>query len=176
MALPLLPSGLRFTSAVGTQIVEQLDSVCELEAVGTRPLVSASATPTLILTKQYSFLDGYAYLIMWAARVQLNGGTANAVFGAEASIRRTNAAGTAIFSPGYTAVPAANFAQLSGWGIVKVTGGDTTQTLALCAQYAATNGPTSMDVESQTASRTGLTICVYGQATDHSDAMELPTA
>jgi hypothetical protein len=171
------PTGTRITSEVVDEITDQLITGSEVDTAGVRPVVSSSGTWGLVKTKTFDFKDGYAYKISYQGRVQANSASSTTMYAVELGLLRTNASGTLIHSPGYvTALGNANWANVSAFIIVKVTGGDTTQTIALCGRYSSVNTPTSMDVESSSTSPAILDIEVHGLASDHSAAPELPTA
>lgn len=173
----VLPVSTRLTAAAIAPITDSLDSESEIDTAGVRPIVSASGTWGLIDTKTYDFKDGYAYRISYQVRLQANSASTTNPYAVEAGLLRTNASGTLIHSPGYVvAVGNANWANCNGFIVLKVTGGDTTQTIALCGRYSSTNTPTSLDAESSSTSPCILLIEVVGLAADHPQAPELPTA
>lgn len=136
--------------------------------------MSAASTDTLIATVSHDFIDEFAYEISYSVCVQFNGGTSP--FNAFTKIRRTNASGTVIYDPGGTACVTSNFVKIEGSVIVKVTNGNTTQTLALIGGYSTSGSPTSMDVEAHSSRRTRVEVKRIGTAAEYTDALELPTA
>jgi hypothetical protein len=150
------------------------DASITLSSTPIQPLVSAASTDALIATVSHAFKTGFAYEISYSVCVQFNGGTSP--FNAFTKIRRTNASGTVIYDPGGTAAVTSNFVKIEGSVLVKVTGGDTTQTVALIGGFSTSGSPTSMDVEAFSTRRTRLEVRRIGTAAKYTGALELPTA
>ncbi len=138
------------------------------------PLSSTANADTLITSLAYTFKTGYAYEISYSARLQVAGGTSP--FVCSLKLRRANAAGTVIHDPGGSAMITTNFLGIDRRCVVKRTGANTTQTVALVANFGSTGGPTSVDLEAATVAPAGLTIKCIGYAANHSSAQEIATA
>jgi hypothetical protein len=173
--------------AVGDEVTADLlneisginDSASFLRITTVSPLVSSANTDASILTGSFDFISGYAYEITMAARFAIagtyttDGVVPRCIFG----LRRTNASGTQIFNSGYIPVTDnANF-HFDGSQVVKVTAGDTTQTISFIAQYSSVAGASSMSINlNGTVTPARMTIKRIGLAANHADAIELPTA
>lgn len=140
----------------------------------TNSFTTAAGTFASVITKSYAFLDEYAYKISYSYRVQVIGGTSP--FAVETRLRRASASGTVFHAPGNTAAVATNFMTMSGFCVVKVTNGNTTQTIVVSAAFSSSGAPTSMDLEGASDARHTLLIERLGPAAEFPDALELPTA
>ena len=140
----------------------------------TNSFTTAANTFASVVTKSYAFLDEYAYKISYFYRVQVIGGTSP--YNVETRLRRASASGTVFHAPGGTAAITTNFMKMDGWCIVKVTNGNTTQTIVVSAAFTSSGAPTSMDLEGATDARNTVLIERLGPASDFPDAIELPTS
>lgn len=138
------------------------------------PLVSAANTDTLVTSMSYTFKTGYAYEINYSGRFQIVGGTSP--FVAYVKLRRGNASGTLIHDPGGTAMVGSNFLSLNARYIVKRTGANTSQTIAMCAGFSTSGGPSSLDLEAASQAPAVLSIRCIGYAANHGGAAEIATA
>jgi len=171
----VVSAGGIITAAHVNDITDWLnDRSITLSSTPIQPLVSASGTDTLITTVTHDFVDEFAYEISYSWCCQFTGGTSP--FNAFSKIRRTNASGTVIYDPGGVAAITTNFVHIQGSVIVKVTAGNTTQTLALIGGFSTSGSPTSIDVEAASTRRTRLEVKRVATAAEYSTALELPTA
>jgi len=155
------------------------DSASFLRTTTVSPLVSSANTDTSILTGSFDFVSGYAYEITLSARFAIagtyttDGVVPRALFG----LRRTNASGTQIYNSGYVPVTDNANYHFHGSQIVKVTAGDTTQTISFNAQYSSVAGASSMSINlNGSVTPAVMTIKRIGLAANHADAVELPTS
>jgi hypothetical protein len=169
------------TADLLNELCDSLWSASFLRTTGASPLVSSANTKTSILTGSFDFVSGYAYEISIQCRFTIDiTASTTAVTEARAlfNITRTNAAGTSLYGSGYEGTTEDN-APLHFYAsqIVKVTAGDTTQTLSFNGQYSSNLSAASMAISvngSTTPAR--MTIKRIGLAANHADAIELPTA
>jgi hypothetical protein len=169
------PAYVDFNSQI---VAPQLASKSYVLTTPIAPLVTTANQATTVLTGSFNFKSGYAYEIAFSTRYQFAGFTATAsaeprgTFG----LHRINPAGTLIYQGGYTnASDTADFQTYQSM-VVKVTAGDTTQTIALTGQYSSVAGTTSMTIPASPQQPVRMTIRCIGVASDHSDALELPTS
>lgn len=150
------------------------DQSVSISATAIAPLVSATNTDAVITSVSHAFKTGYAYLISWSWAAQVNGGTSP--FVTYTKLRRANAAGTEIRGIETTTCITTNIMDVNGWTVVKCTGGNTTQTVALIGGLGTSGSPTSLDVEAATTRPTILRVERIGTASQYSGAREIPTS
>lgn len=154
-------------------------SVSFLNTVGASPLVSSANTNALIVSGSYDFVSGYAYEISAQCRWTVTGSPTGSVEPRVMfNFTRVNASGTSIWAGGYLGA-GESLAPMHFYGsqIVKVTGGDTTQTICLNGQYSTVGSASAMGITTNGATTPArLTIKRIGLASKHSTCLELPTS
>lgn len=144
-----------------------------ISATGASPLTTNNAD-TLITTVTPDFKSGYAYEVFWQFHVQMQGGSGP--FVAQPKIRRTNASGTEIRGVTCVACITTNVMECNGRIVLKCTGGNTTQTIALTCAMGGSGSPTSMNLSANSTRKTIFVIRPIGLASDYPDATEVPTS
>lgn len=155
--------------------LEDWNADCSVSISTTKiePLATVAGTDAVITTVSHTFKQGFAYRISWEWSAQFNSGTSP--FFAYTKIRRNNASGTEIRGTAGIAAVTTNVMTVNGSIIVKRTGADTTQTIALIGGMSGSGLPSSLDVEASATRPTMLVIERIGTATKFSGAGEVPT-
>lgn len=157
------------------------DSASFLRTTSASPLTSSANTNTSILTGSFDFVSGYAYEIIIQCRFTIDitaSGSATTEARALFGITRSTAGGTAIFSAGYEGTTE-DLAPIhfSASQVVKVTNGDTTQTLSFNGQYSSNLTAVALNITTNgSVTPARMTIKRVGLAANHADCVELPTS
>lgn len=182
--------------AVGDEVTADLlneisgvnDSASFLRTTSASPLTSTAgdAGRTTITSGSFDFVSGYAYEIAITCRFNMSGGTSTATDPRTAlfSIRRSTASGTEVYNSGRLenvsgGASAGEVIHFYSAQIVKVTAGDTTQTLCFTGQFDNNLGvvTTALNITTNgSITPARMTIRRIGLAANHSDAVELPTS
>lgn len=157
------------------------DSASFLRTTSASPLTTTASTPASITSGSYDFVSGYAYEIIMTCRFQLTGGTVSATEPRTAlfSLKRATAAGTEIYNSGRVETSSSEVVHFHSSQVVKVTNGDTTQTIHFTGQFDNSLGivTTTMNVTTNgSVTPARMTIKRIGMASNHADAVELPTS
>lgn len=145
------------------------------------PLTSSANTNATILSGSYTFTSGYAYEISIQCRftVDITANAASTDVGrALFGLTRATAAGTGIYNSGYIGMPSDLTPQhFAGSQVVKCTAGDTTQTICFVGQYSSVLTAVALNITTNGAvTPARMTIQRIGLASNHSDALEVPTS
>lgn len=146
------------------------------DTTGTRPLVSSTNVDTAVVTlSSFEFKAGYAYLIEYWHRSQVTAGT-GPNFVVHTKLKRASSSGTVIHDPGDCAHTGTNFMTSGVQSVIVKCSADTTQTLVVTSAIGTTGTPTALDIEASTTAASRITVRIIGTATNHSGALEVPTA
>jgi hypothetical protein len=157
------------------------DSASFLLTTSASPLTTTANTAAIITSGSYDFVSGYAYEMTITCRFTTGGGsvTATAERTCVFSLSRATAAGTKFYNSGRVEVASSNAVHFHGSQVVKVTAGDTTQTICFNGEFDNGAGVVANTMAITTNGSTTparLTIKRIGMAANHADAIELPTS